>query len=76
MLGTHVASTQMQLVFLLYSHGLQTNPCIFRETKFQDRKFPDRTLQVGKLWDQNIPGIPICHGIWEKKFGENSRILF
>ena len=24
------------------------NPCIFRETKFQDRKFPDRTLQEGK----------------------------
>ena len=31
----------------------------------QDRKFPDRTLQVRKLWDQNIPGIPICHGIGE-----------
>ena len=39
------------------------NPCIFRETKFRDRKFPDRTLQEGTFRDQKIPGIPICHGI-------------
>ena len=64
----------------IYSYQLTNckplNPCIFRETKFRDRKFPDRTLQEGTFGDQKIPGIPICHGIWEIIFGENSRILF
>ena len=44
------------------------NARIFREIKSQDRKFPDRILQDGKFWDQKIPGIPIFHGIQEKKF--------
>ena len=59
----------------IFLHNL-SNPCIFRETKFRDRKFPDRTLQEGTFGDQKIPGIPICHGIWEIIFGENSRISF
>ena len=52
------------------------NARIFREIKSQDRKFPDRILQDGKFWDQKIPGIPIFHGIQEKKIRENSRIFF
>ena len=76
-----LATVNQRLAFL-NSTG---NPCIFRETKFRDRKFPDRTFQDGKLRDQNIPGIPICHGIWDffwRKFqdfilnrAENSRIF-
>ena len=45
------------------NYVLNRDPCIFRETKFRDRKFPDRTLQEGTFGDQKIPGIPICHGI-------------
>ena len=46
---------------------LKHSPVEFTTQPFlgHDRKFPDRTLQGGKLWGQKIPGIPICHGIWE-----------
>ena len=68
--------TVSKLERIIPNNTKNRNPCIFRETKFRDRKFPDRTLQEGTFGDQKIPGIPICHGIWEIIFGENSRILF
>ena len=52
----------------VFPYYVYENARIFREIKSQDRKFPDRILQDGKFWDQKIPGIPIFHGIQEKKF--------